>query len=75
MFIAVSANKYELPLAYADTISELAKMLGREYEWARAMCKRGSISRDEIWGEHIKIIKVEEDEIRCSYRVPFKKGV
>lgn len=58
LWIAVSRDKYELPLAVADTIEELAKMCG-----VKVHSIRSYISHAKKNGTRCKYIMVEvEDE-------------
>lgn len=58
MYIAVSQDKYELPIAVADTAAGLSKMLGldeRTVACHLSLVKRGKIKKQ-------KYFKVEVDD-------------
>ncbi len=59
MYIAVTSDKYELPIAVADTSGELAKMLGTTRNNILS-----SISKNKS-GKHSKVryIKLEDDGV------------
>lgn len=45
IYIAVTADAYELPICVADSIKELAYMLDADYTAVTRLIKRGSKSR------------------------------
>lgn len=62
VYMIVTADKYELPLAVRDTAGEIADLLGR-YVWdVRSMISRKTVSRETYNGHEFKIIKVEIDD-------------
>ena len=62
VYMIVTADEYELPLAVRDTVGEIADLLGR-YVWdVRSMISRKTVSRETYNGHEFKIIKVEIDD-------------
>lgn len=66
LYMLVTADKYELPLAVRDNVGEIATLIGRlKYDVYHTISKK-NVSQDTYNGFHYKIIKVviddEEDE-------------
>lgn len=62
VYMLVTADKYELPLAVRDNVGEIADLIGRlKYDVYRTISKK-HVSQDTYNGFHYKIIKVEIDE-------------
>lgn len=66
LYMLVTADKYELPLAVRDNVGEIADLIGRlKYDVYSSISKK-QVSQDTYNGFRYKIIKVviddEEDE-------------
>lgn len=66
LYMLVTADKYELPLAVRDNVGEIADLIGRlKYDVYHTISKK-KVSQGTYNGFHYKIIKVviddEEDE-------------
>lgn len=62
VYMIVTADEYELPLAVRDTVTEIADLLGR-YVWdVRSMISRQTVSNTAYNGHKFKIIKVDIDD-------------
>lgn len=62
VYMLVTADKYELPLAVRDNVGEIADLIGRlKYDVYSTISKK-QVSQDTYNGFHYKIIKVEIDE-------------
>ena len=57
LWMAVTEDKYELPIAVSDTCAELARKVGRENSTVKSLVSR-SLSK----GGKCKYIKVEIDD-------------
>ena len=62
LYMLVTADKYELPLAVRDTVDEIADLLGRlKYDVYSTISKK-SVSKYPYNGFKYKIIKIEVDD-------------
>lgn len=68
LWIACTADKYELPIAVADSAKELARYLGIAENSAYYMYNKNSDSRYKRFGENFCVKKVESSN-------PFKRKV
>ena len=64
VYMLVTADKYELPLAVRDSVGEIADLIGRLKYDVYASISKKQVSQEKYNGFHYKIIKVdiEEDE-------------
>ena len=62
VYLAVTADKYELPLAIADSADELGQILGRSRNDIWVTISRKNVSVGKINGHHYRIIRVDIDE-------------
>lgn len=62
VYMLVTADKYELPLAVRDTAGEIADLLGRLKYDVYASISKKSVSQEKYNGFRYKIIKVDIDE-------------
>ena len=62
IWMAVTADEYELPLAVARTRSELAKRLGIHANHLYRLRKSGSSSRKKFNESKYRIIVIKEDD-------------
>lgn len=62
VYMLVTADEYELPLAVRDTVVEIAKLLGRQTNEIYKALSRKAVSQDTYNGFRCKIIKVDIDE-------------
>lgn len=62
LYVAVTADKYELPLAVSDSAKELGELLGRHRAEVYSQMSRKAVSKTKHNGFRYKIIKVEIDE-------------
>lgn len=62
VYMLVTADKYELPLAVRDTVGEIADLLGRLKYDVYASISKKQVSQEKYNGFHYKIIKVDIDE-------------
>lgn len=62
VYMLVTADKYELPLAVRDTVGEIADLLGRLKYDVYASISKKQVSKERYNGFHYKIIKVDIDE-------------
>ena len=61
VYIAVSKDKYELPIAVADTASELARMVGVKENAIIASISRTKAGKIK-WSRYRKVVFEEETE-------------
>ena len=62
VYMIVTADELELPLAVRDTVGEIADILGR-FGWdVRSMISRKTVSTATYNGHKFKIVKVDIDE-------------
>lgn len=62
VYMLVTADKYELPLAVRDTVGEIADLLGRLKYDVYASISKKQVSQEKYNGFRYKIIKVDIDE-------------
>ena len=62
VYMSVTADEYELPLAVRDTVVEIASLLGQFVGDVRSMISRKNASRYTYNGHKYKIVKVDIDE-------------
>ena len=62
VYMLVTADKYELPLAVCDSTSEVAELLGRWRGDILTTISRKSVSQDTFNGHRYRIIKVDIDD-------------
>ena len=62
VYMIVTADEYELPLAVRDTVVEIASLLGKFVEDVRSMISRKTVSLTTYNGYRYKIVKVDIDE-------------
>lgn len=62
LYVVITADEYELPLAVRDTVGEIADLLGRLKYDVYASISRKQVSQGKYNGFRYKIIKVEIDE-------------
>lgn len=62
LYLLVTADKYELPLAVCDSAGEVAELLGRVRGDIYTTIARKLVSRETFNGHQFRIIKVEIDE-------------
>lgn len=62
LYLLVTADKYELPLAVCDSTGEVAEILGRSRGDILSTISRKSVSQDTFNGHRYRIIKVEIDD-------------
>jgi len=55
MWMAVTADKYELPLSHADTIRGLGEKMSVNYQTLLAIYQRGNDSRNLFNGEKYRV--------------------
>ena len=58
LYMIISADKYELPLAVRDTAVDIAKLLGRQPNEIYVAITKKSVSQDTYNGYRYRIIKV-----------------
>ena len=62
VYMLITADRYELPLAVRDDVGEIADLLGRmKYDVYRTISKK-QVSQEKYNGFHYRIIKVDIDE-------------
>ena len=59
LYIAVTADAYELPICVADSIKELAYMLNADYSTVTRLIKNGTISRN---GYQCYVVEVDTEK-------------
>ena len=62
LYMVVTADEYELPLAVRDNVGEIADLLGRLKYDVYATISKKQVSQKKYNGFHYKIVKVEIDE-------------
>lgn len=65
VYLVVTADEYELPLAVADTADELSRILGRTVNDIYVTISRQNVSQGQLNGYNYRIIRVdigEEDD-------------
>lgn len=62
VYMIVTADELELPLAVRDTTGEIADLLGRFVGDVRSMISRKTVSNTTYGGHRYRIIKVDIDE-------------
>lgn len=62
VYMLVTADEYELPLAVRDTVDEIADLLGRLKYDVYATISKKQVSQEKYNGFRYKIIKVDIDE-------------
>lgn len=62
MYMIVTADEYELPLAVCDSANEVAQILGRERGDVYSAITRKQVSQDTFNGFRYKIIRIKMDE-------------
>lgn len=62
VYMIVTADEYELPLAVRDTVVEIASLLGKFVGDVRSMISRKTVSLTTYNGYRYKIVKVDIDE-------------
>ena len=62
VYMLVTADKYELPLAVRDTVGEIADLLGRLKYDVYASISKKQVSQEKYNGFRYKIIKIDIDE-------------
>lgn len=62
VYMLVTADEYELPLAVRDTVDEIAALLGRLKYDVYATVSKKQVSQEKYNGFRYKIIKVDIDE-------------
>lgn len=62
VYLIITADKYELPLAVRDNVGEIADLLGKLKYDVYASISRKQVSQKKYNGFHYKIIQVEIDE-------------
>lgn len=66
VYMLVTADKYELPLAVRDTAAEIGELIGRLKFEVFSAISRKNVSQEKYNGHRFRIIKVviddEEDE-------------
>lgn len=64
LYMAVTADKYELPLAVTNTANELAKTLGKKTSYVRAEISRETHGKNKCNGRMrgYKLVKVEVED-------------
>lgn len=60
LYIGVTPDKYELPLFVADSLKELSKMSGIDYDSIRHRISKNSSGRNK----GIRFIKIIVDEVK-----------
>lgn len=62
LYMIVTADAHELPLAVCDNVGEVADLIGRlKYDMYKSI-SNGSVSQKTFNGYRYKIIKIEVDE-------------
>ena len=59
VYMAVTADKYSLPVACEDRLVDLARDLGLKIKTAESVYASKSKTREKHLGEYIRIIKVD----------------
>ena len=62
MYMIVTADEYELPLAVCDSANEVAQLLGRVRGDVYSAITRKHVSQDTFNGYRYKIIRIKMDE-------------
>ena len=62
VYMLVTADKYELPLAVCDTVVEIARLLCKQPNEVYVAMGRKAVSQETHNGFRYKIIKVDIDE-------------
>ena len=62
VYMIVTADEYELPLAVRDTVGEIADLLGRFVGDVRVIMSRKNVSLTTFNGYRYKVIGVDIDE-------------
>lgn len=61
VYMIVTADEYELPLAVLDTADQVARLLGKQRGDVYSAITRKTVSLDKFNGYTYRIIKVEID--------------
>lgn len=62
VYMIVTADEYELPLAVLDTADQVARLLGRQRGDVYSAITRKTVSLDKFNGYTYRIVKVEIDD-------------
>ena len=62
VYMIVTADEYELPLAVRDTVGEIADLLGRFVGDVRVIISRKNVSSTTYNGHRYKVVGVDIDE-------------
>lgn len=62
LYMLITADEYELPIAVRDTVDEIANLIGRNKYDVYSTISRKSASQQTYNGFKYKIIKVDVDE-------------
>lgn len=62
VYMIVTADKYELPLAVRDSVGEIADLLGRHRGEIQTMITRKYVSQGKYNGFRYRVIRVNIDE-------------
>lgn len=62
VYMLVTADEYELPLAVRDTAVEIAELLGWQTNEVFQAVRRKSVSQEKYNGFRYKIIKIKVDD-------------
>lgn len=62
VYMIVTADEYELPLAVRDTVGEIADLLGRHVGDVRVIMSRKNVSLTTYNGYRYKVIGVDIDD-------------
>ena len=65
LYMGVTPDKYELPLFVADSLKELSKMSGFDYDSVRHLISKRSSGKNK----GIKFIKITIDEVEEWHKV------
>lgn len=63
IWLAVTGDDLELPIAVSESLRKLAKQLGVANSTVLKMEQRQNISRHTYMGEHYRIVKVEDKDV------------
>lgn len=62
LYMLVTADRYELPLAVRDSVGEIADLIGRSKYDVYATISKHQVSQGTYNGFKYKIIKIEVDD-------------
>lgn len=62
LYVVITADKYELPLAVRDTQDEIEQLLGRSGEDVSSMISRKTTSMTRFNGFRYRIVRVNVDD-------------